>query len=224
MRTLQMLPPSTMNKTLILGLLLVSTAALAGKADQAQPMNIEADNLRYEDGSKTSVFSGNVALNKGSIVMRGARLEVSQDKAGNQSAQLLGGAGRDAYFKQKRDVAGDEYIEAQAERISYDSKTATVKLMGKASLRRLSGNTKLDETTGAVITYNGNTDVFTVDGGGKQNLGGASVGTTSNGRVRVTLTSRAGQAEIEQANKNAANSSKGNTKLKSSSELPRGTP
>ena len=208
------------NKTLILGLLLASTAAFAGKADQAQPMNIEADNLRYEDGSKTSVFSGNVALNKGSIVMRGVRLEVSQDNAGNQNAQLLGGAGRDAYFKQKRDVAGDEYIEAQADRISYDSKTATVKLMGKATLRRLSGTTKLDETTGAVITYNGNTDVFTVDGGGKQNLGSSSVGTTVNGRV--TLTSRAGQAEIEQANKNAAGKTK--TQLKPSQELPRGTP
>ena len=222
MRALKMLTPSTMNKTLILGLLLLSTAAFAGKADQALPMNIEADNLRYEDGSKTSVFSGNVALNKGSIVMRGVRLEVSQDNAGNQNAQLLSGAGRDAYFKQKRDVAGDEYIEAQADRISYDSKSATVKLMGKASLRRLSGNTKLDETTGAVITYNGNTDVFTVDGGGKQDLGGASVGTTANGRVRVTLTSRAGQAEIEQANKNAAGKTK--TQLKPSQELPRGTP
>ena len=219
MRSLLPLLFSALNKPLLLALLLTSTAALAGKADQAQPMNIEADSLRYEDGSKTSVFSGNVSLNKGSIVMRGARLEVSQDAAGNQNAQLQSGTGRPAFFRQKRDVAGDEYIEAQADRISYDSKTATVKLMGKASLRRLSGSTKLDETTGALITYNGNSDVFTVDGGSKQNMGGASVGSTANGRVRVTLTSRAAQAEIEQANKNAA-SKAGSVPLKPSRQLP----
>ncbi|KAB7535293.1 hypothetical protein ET532_028165 [Verminephrobacter sp. Larva24] len=60
-------------------------AALAGssgrvhaeKADRTQPMNIEADALRHDEPTRTSVFSGHVVLTQGSIVLRGARLAVA---------------------------------------------------------------------------------------------------------------------------------------------------
>jgi hypothetical protein len=40
-------------------------------ADRDQPMNIEADALRHDD-QQQPVFTGNVVVTKGTIVMRGA--------------------------------------------------------------------------------------------------------------------------------------------------------
>jgi lipopolysaccharide export system protein LptA len=70
-----------MNKTpLIASLLIVGAlhwgAAHAEKADRDKPMNIEADALRYDDLKQTSVFTGNVVLTKGTILIRGARVDV----------------------------------------------------------------------------------------------------------------------------------------------------
>jgi lipopolysaccharide assembly outer membrane protein LptD (OstA) len=58
--------------------------ALAEKADRSKPMNIEADALRHDDLQQTSVFTGRVVMTKGTIVLRGARLDVRQDAEGFQ--------------------------------------------------------------------------------------------------------------------------------------------
>ena len=63
-------------------------AAQAEKADRSKPMNIEADALRHDEVKQTSVFSGRVVMTKGSIVLRGARLDVRQDADGYQSASI----------------------------------------------------------------------------------------------------------------------------------------
>ena len=64
-------------------------AALAGianaeKADRNKPMNVESDALRYDDLQQTSVFTGRVVLTKGTILIRGARIDVRQDAEGYQ--------------------------------------------------------------------------------------------------------------------------------------------
>ena len=56
--------------------------AFAEKADREKPMNVEADALRHDDLAQTSVFTGNVVLTKGTILIRGTRLEVRQDADG----------------------------------------------------------------------------------------------------------------------------------------------
>ena len=153
--------------------------ALAEKADRNQPMNAEADALRYDDARQTSVFTGNVVITKGSIVIRGAQVEVKQDAQGNQFGTVTGSP---AFFRQKRDGA-DEFIEGTAQRIEYDSKADTVRFVGSAVLRRLKGTAVNDETAGAVIAYNNTTDVFTVDGGPANRTAA-----NPTGRVRAMLT------------------------------------
>src|SRR3990167_2275444 len=64
--------------------LVLAGAAQAELADKDKPMNIEADSLRYEDTRQTSVFTGNVLITKGTIVMRGSKIDVRQDPQGNQ--------------------------------------------------------------------------------------------------------------------------------------------
>jgi lipopolysaccharide export system protein LptA len=158
--------------------------AMAERADRDKPMNIEADNLRYDDLKQTSVFTGNVVITKGTTIIRGDRVDVAQDPQGYQQAVSIGSAGKLAYYRKKRDGV-DEFIEGEGERIEYDSRPDVVKFVRRAVVRRLGGTTLLDETTGSVITYDNNTDVFAVDGG-EQNR---SAGNPS-GRIRAMISPR----------------------------------
>ena len=54
----------------------VPVAASAEKADRDKPMNIEADNLVHDELSQVSIFTGRAVLTKGSLVMRGSRIEI----------------------------------------------------------------------------------------------------------------------------------------------------
>ena len=67
--------------------------AHAERADRDKPMHIEADNLRHDELQQTSVFSGNVVLTKGSIVLRGAQLVVRQDAQGYQYGVVTADSG-----------------------------------------------------------------------------------------------------------------------------------
>ncbi len=148
--------------------------------DRDQPMNAEADELRYDDVRKTNVFTGNVVITKGTIVIRGHRVEVRQDAAGNQFGVIESGPKHTAFFRQQRQGI-NEWIEGEAVRIDYDSAAGNVVLTGQAVMRRLKGNQINDESRGEVITYNSNTDEFKV-------RGAAAKATTPPGRVRLMLT------------------------------------
>lgn len=164
---------------------LLAGVASAEKADRNKPMNIESDALRYDDLKQVSVFTGGVVLTKGTIVIRGAQLEVRQDPEGYQFGLVTAEPGKRAFFRQKREGV-DEYMEGEGETIEYDGRADTVKFIKNAQMRRLRGATLADEVTGSIIQYNNNTDVFTVDGGPVKT--GASGG---RGRVRAMLTPKA---------------------------------
>ncbi len=162
--------------------LLCTGLAQAERADRDKPMNAEADALRYDDARQVSVFTGNVVITKGSIVLRGAQVEVRQDAQGGQFGLVTGSAAAPAFFRQKRDVP-DEFIEGEALRIEYDSKADVVRFTGNAVLRRYRGAQVNDESSGATIVYNGGTDMFTVDGGAANRTPG-----NPRGRVRAMIT------------------------------------
>jgi lipopolysaccharide export system protein LptA len=163
-----------------------SGLAHAEKADRNKPMNIEADALRHDDLKQTSVFTGRVVMTKGSIVLRGASLEVRQDAEGYQFGVVTAEPGKRAFFRQRRDVAAgvpEEFIEGEGEVIEYDGRTDSVRFMRRAELRRLRGATLSDEISGTTIVYNNQTDVFTVDG----QKAASSAAPASGARVRAVL-------------------------------------
>lgn len=173
--------------------LLIAVAALAlaaafpvaaEKADRDKPMNAEADALRYDDLKQSSVFTGNVVITKGTTILRGARVDISQDPQGYQQAIAIAAPDKLAFYRKKRDGV-DEYIEAEGERIEYDSRADVVRFIKQAVVRRFGGATLLDETTGSVIVYDNNTDVFTVDGGAQN-----TTAINPSGRVRAMLSPR----------------------------------
>jgi lipopolysaccharide transport protein LptA len=108
--------------------------AAAEKADRDKPMNIEADALRYDDAKKISVFTGRVVLNKGSIQIRGERVEVRQDAQGFQYGVVTAEPGKRAFFRQKREGL-DQYIEGEGSSIDYKS-YGSRKVVKDVSLKR----------------------------------------------------------------------------------------
>ncbi len=155
--------------------------ARAERADRGKPMNVEADALRYDELKQTSVFTGRVVLTKGTIVIRGARVDVRQDADGFQYGVVTAEPGKLAFFRQKREGV-DEFIEGEGETIEYDGKADRVKFVRRAEMRRFRGATLADELTGSLIVYDNATDVFTVDGG--------PASTAPGGRVRAVLAPR----------------------------------
>ncbi len=147
-------------------------------------MNVEAGALRYDDLRQISVFTGNVVLTKGTLVIRGERVEVRQDPDGWQYGTAFGGGGKRAFFRQKREGV-DEWVEGEAERIDYDGKADTVKFLGQAVMRRFRGATLADETSGTQIDYNNLSNVFSVLGGS-----GNVSPLNPSGRVRTMISPR----------------------------------
>jgi len=172
--------------SLALGLAFAAAAAQAEKADRDKPINVEADALRYDDQRQTSIFTGRVVATKGTIVVRGARLEVQQLPDGFQHAVATAEPGKRAFWRQKRDGV-DEYIEGEGETIDYDGRADRVKFIGRAEMRRYRGDVLADETSGNLITFDNVTEVFTVDGAA---AGGSAAAANPGGRVRAVLAPR----------------------------------
>ena len=166
--------------------LILGGPARAEKADKTKPMNVEADTLRYDDLKQTSIFTGRVVLTKGTIIIRGARVDVRQDAEGYQYGLVTAEPGKLAFYRQKREGV-DEFIEGEGETIEYDGKADRVKFIKRAEMRRFRGATLADEVVGSLITYDNSTDVFNVDSGPAGTVGGPIA---SNTRVRAVLAPR----------------------------------
>jgi lipopolysaccharide export system protein LptA len=156
----------------------------AEKADRDKPMNIEADSLVHDELKQISVFTGRAVLTKGSMILRGARIEIRQDPDGYQFGTILPEPNKRAFFRQKREGV-DEFMEGEGLRIEYDGRADRIKLIDQAEVRRYRGAVLGDQMTGKLITYDNLTDVFAIDGQRSEDGG-----KTTGGRVRVTLAPR----------------------------------
>lgn len=166
---------------------LFAPLAHAERADRDKPLNVEADNMTYDDLKQINVFTGHVVATKGTIVIKADHVEVRQDPQGYQYATGTMNDHGLAYFRQKRDGV-DEYIEGNAERIDYDGKQDLTTLTTNATVRRLQGlSTLVDQVHGSVITYDGQKDFYTARAG-KDVAGPGNPG----GRVRAMLAPRSG--------------------------------
>lgn len=153
-------------------LLLCAPACFAERDERDEPLHLEADRVLIDDARQISTFIGNVRLTQGTMLIRGDKIVVVQDKDGFRHATVYGNT---ASFRQKREGL-DEYVEGYGERIEYDTRTETADFYVQARVKR-----KLDEVRGEHITYSVKTGIFQVNGGG------ASSGDTPPKRVRAVL-------------------------------------
>lgn len=158
-------------------ILLASAAAMAEKADRNQPVRLEADKVTIDDAKQIAVFEGNVVLRQGSLMIRGDRMEVRQDKDGFRFGTTWGNR---AYFRQKRDGV-DEFIEGWAERLEYDGRAETMKMFSRAQVKR-----GQDDVRGNFISYDSKSEFYQVIGGGARAADPQHAG----GRVRAVIQPR----------------------------------
>ncbi len=169
------------------------TQALAERGDRAKPLEVESDGANNAPGAvmdlgkKTVVISGNVIITQGSMRIRADRVELREAPDGRRTAVALGGPGKPASFRQKRDRV-DEYVDATAERIEYDSRSDQIRFVGDARSRRLIGEAVADEATAQLIVYDNVADVVSLQGG-------AAAGSGTPGRTRLVLMPREAASE-----------------------------
>jgi lipopolysaccharide export system protein LptA len=141
------------------GAMVGAGTARAEKADRDKPVNLEADRVSVDDVKKVQVFEGNVQLVKGTLVIRAARIVVTQDDDGYQRGVATGSPGALPNFRQKREGL-DEYIEGEAERIEHDARAEKTEFFNHARVK--SG---LDEVRGQFISYDAKSENYFVTSG-----------------------------------------------------------
>jgi lipopolysaccharide export system protein LptA len=171
-------------KALLFWLLLAVTAVAQGEtADRDKPIQVEAQKGSYNDLKQAGVFSGDVIVTKGTIRVTGDRVELHKDPEGYEYAVVTAATGQLARFRQRRDGSrpgAEEYIEGMAERIEYDGRGETVRLVTRAQLIRLENDQKRDELRGNLITYDSRSTEYNVD----------SAAAGSDSRVRAIIAPR----------------------------------
>lgn len=140
---------------LVFAAVLVALPAHAERMDRDKPVNVEADRMLADDGTKTVVFEGRVVLTQGTFVLRADKLTVRQDKEGFQTGVATGSP---ATFRQRREGT-DEWIDGEALRIEYDGRGERVELFDRARVRR-----DKDEVRGNYISYDTRSEVYRVQG------------------------------------------------------------
>lgn len=143
-------------------LLLAMNAGHAEKADANKPTTINYDDLQIDDVKQIKTLIGNVVLTRGTLLMKSPKAVMTTDPEGYDFVVLTSTAGTPATFRQKRDGAGDQWVEGEAERIEYSNKTDLVKLFSKAKIRRLEGGRLSDEVDGEFISYDSRKEQFAV--------------------------------------------------------------
>jgi lipopolysaccharide export system protein LptA len=159
-------------------------AAHAERADRDKPLNYEANTGECDDLKQVCVLVGDVVLVKGTMRATGERVQIRKDPEGYQYGVIQAAPGKLATFRQRRDASKpgvEEYIEGYAERIEYDEKADTVKLITRARVRLLENDVQRDELRGDTITYDQRNSKYFVTGGNTTDQA------SGDGRVRGTI-------------------------------------
>mgnify|MGYP003463126410 FL=1 len=121
----------------LLLLLALPGLAPALPEDAQQPIQITADNARFDEKSGEALYRGNVQIVQGTLRVNGDTLTLKVDAQGNlQTARTLG---KQAHYEQKTDPAKG-LVKADANEIIFDNNTGVITLLGNAVLRQDSAN------------------------------------------------------------------------------------
>jgi len=166
-----------MNRNLLISALLLLAAgqAFALAEDRNQPIGIKADQLEINQKKGLSTYEGNVEMQQGSLAITASRIVVHHK---NNEVSRIEADGAPVKIRQ-RPAPGKEETRAEARRIEYDLKTATVRLTGQAHIWQ-DGN----EFSGETIIYDNLRGMVRASGGSEQ------TGEQKKERVEVILQPR----------------------------------
>ena len=164
-----------MKKILALAALsLASLAAMAERADSLKQAKIDFTDAHIDEVTQTRVFTGNVVLTRGTLLIKADKAVLKESPEGYQSVVLTAAPSQPATFRQKRDGGPDLWVEGQAQRIEYDERTEVVKLFSNAVVKQLEGKRMTSEVNGPFISYDNRTEQANVhnDASGESKPGG----------------------------------------------------
>lgn len=143
-----------------LSLLLICGAAHALPSDATKPIEIEADQLTYDNVHQIKTFTGNVVLTRGTLTIKANRVVITKHKNGFEYATLYGDAKKLATLRQQQDDKNNIWVEGMGQRIEYNQETGVAELFDTAQVRRLQGTKVMDEVHGAYISYDSRTEMY----------------------------------------------------------------
>lgn len=165
-------------------LLLAPLASHAEKADALKPINVKYDNIQADNVNQTTVVTGNVIITRGTMVLKSDRGEMKESPEGYRNFIMIASPGKLATFRQKRDGGPDLWAEGHAQRIEYDERTDTIRLLSNAQIKQLEGQKVTQQMDSAFISYDSRKEVLL----GRNDAGGAD--NTGKGRGSITFEPR----------------------------------
>ncbi|AVI63088.1 lipopolysaccharide transport periplasmic protein LptA [Halomonas sp. GFAJ-1] len=119
-------------KVLICTALLALAVPLSAAAQTTQaPVEVEADRLDLDQRAGTAVYSGNVNIRQGEMQLRGERVEIQRNDAGELARAIA--TGERAYLRNQLDGETTP-MEGWARRIIYHVAERRVELIDQAEL------------------------------------------------------------------------------------------
>jgi len=149
----------------LLPLLLMSESGIvrAERADTEKPIRIEAEQMAYDDVKQVKIFTGNVVLTRGTLLIKAGKVVLTTDPAGYELVVLYAAPNQLASFRQKRDGGPNLWIEGRAKRIEYSEKTEISKLFTRAHMQRMDASRITDEVSGEFISYDSRAEFYSVN-------------------------------------------------------------
>lgn len=163
--------------------LLVTTPALAEKADRNKPMLLEANSASIDDAKKVQILVGDVIITKGTMVLKAERVVITEDKFGFQKGVAYASDKKLAYFRQKQE-GKESWVEGEAERIEYDTNSEVAEFFQRAWVKN--GE---DKIRGDYIWYDSISEKYLASSGKNANPKAPPT------RVRATIQPKAKDAD-----------------------------
>ena len=113
---------------IVLLLVLSPLQAYAAATDKKQPIHIEADSLEVRDDDNISIYSGNVRLEQGSLLMKADRLVIYFNA--EKDLELMEMTGSPATFRQLDD--DNREMLGEADKLDYHESKSLLVLEGNA--------------------------------------------------------------------------------------------
>ncbi|MBV8501032.1 MAG: lipopolysaccharide transport periplasmic protein LptA [Paucibacter sp.] len=158
-------PLSRLSPLLALCLAMAALPAGAEKADRDKPLLFTSDkpSVYTVDGSEGEL-SGNVIISQGTLRLAADQVKVKLPPDGFQRFFASSTGDKQVEFRQARDTPG-EVVVGLADRIEYDTRADTVRLIGRAVMRVLRGALVVNEASSAVLVYDKRSETFIMEPG-----------------------------------------------------------
>jgi len=115
------------------GLLLLSSLAIALPNDREQTISLAADNASYNEKTGIAIYTGNVEIKQGSLLIKAEQITATTDKEGK--IIMVVATGKPAQMQQQPSLEKG-IATAQAEEITYQARDGLILLKRNAKLEQ----------------------------------------------------------------------------------------